>query len=190
MKSSAYSLFRRETTAEPQVDCLVREPSVVRPLLEGHSYSINCQPTRVSTVADLLCPSSPIAVARFVGSVVVSAFERVFVWSWPHVGEEVGEVHPPGAHRDPTRAVVDEGFASGVEASFFHAFPYRVLRCVFAFFSGAVSSASQRCGLSRQAPTRPGFSASKLACGNYNSGPALAPALPVGSTGLVCRDSS
>ncbi len=78
---------------------------------------------RIPPVTVLLSLSSPAAVPRFVVPVVVDPVDRRAIRARSHVGEEVLELEPAFADRDPPAAIVGVRGVPRIEAAAHHPLP-------------------------------------------------------------------
>lgn len=102
----------------------VIKPERLRPLHDSHSLAVMLHEAAYSCVVSLLASRSPFNVSRFVVSVVMLSFKRVFRrWAQPHIGYEICERHPALAHSNPTPSVVFVSSGCRPKASILHPHP-------------------------------------------------------------------
>lgn len=117
--------FRRPASVEAVGDCAARDAGDLAPHVSGFGAAFEGDETSSGSVPLLFETGGPLAVARFVSSVVVDSLDaHLGGWSCPHVGEEVGKrAAPPIADGDSSTTVPFEVRMLGVRASANDAFP-------------------------------------------------------------------
>lgn len=119
------------------------------PVLNTQGFTLVGEPEVSPSVSCLFSSSSPSAVLRGVGAVVVDALDRVFGgWFPTHIGQEVRVgSSPTGADNDPTAAVILPGGVVGVVATVVDMFPTSVLRAPAISVGGAMFPMETPAGL-------------------------------------------
>lgn len=117
------SLFWTPPTSNPHKRRAVRNS---KPFAEFYQTICNSKYSKdsiASSIPALLFPISPLAVLGRISNIIVFAFKGKPMWSFPHIGKEVGELEPSTAYGNSTTTVIWPREASFIGASFQHLLP-------------------------------------------------------------------
>ncbi len=97
------------------------------PFRDGHSFAVECNQPRCSSIVSLFSIGRPFAVFRRIRTIVVNAVEGATFWSLSHVFVKIFKLLPAVTDCDTSSSIVSERFVFFVEASSNHAVP----QCVY-----------------------------------------------------------